>query len=115
MPAIDQTEDLRMPVPLPARMDRSVHRILHGVKIVHLSEQRIVINTSYLGIKRPKNNRYFGTYCVHGLLAQVIEFGKDRWRDIPGGRARFHLLIATLHSVSSALGRIFKDFCIKEP
>src|SRR5437588_984435 len=115
MPAIDQSEDLRMPIPVPAGMDRSVHRILHGVKIVHLSEQGIVVNTSYLGIKRPENNRYSGTYSVHGLLAQVIEFGKDCRRDIPVGRTRFHLLVAALHGIGRTLGGIIENTCIKEP
>src|SRR2546421_6817421 len=114
MPAIDQAEYLRTPFPVSAGMDRSVHGILHGVKIAHLLEQGIVVNASYLGIKRPKNNRYFGTYSVHSLLAQVIESGKDRWRDIPGGRTRFHLLVATLDGIGCALGGIIEDTCIKE-
>src|SRR2546421_1554193 len=115
MPAIDQSKGLRTPIPVADGMDRGVHRILHSVKIVHLAEQGIVVNTSYLRIKRPKNNRYSGTYSVHGLLAQVIEFGKDGWRDIPGGRTRLHLLVAALHGIGCALGGIIEDTCIKEP
>ena len=37
VPAIDQTDDLRSPVPGSPRMHRSIHSVLHFIEIARLS------------------------------------------------------------------------------
>src|SRR5947209_19252608 len=37
VPAIDQTDDLGAPIPVPSWMNRSIHRRLHVIKIVRLA------------------------------------------------------------------------------
>ena len=52
---------------------------------------------------------------MYGSLTQVKEPGKDVWRDIAVIAAHLHLLVATLHGISSALGGIVQNICVIEP
>src|SRR5207249_3274491 len=78
MPAIDQSDRLRTPVPMSSWMNGGIHGVLHGVEIAHLTVKRCVIMSSNVRIIRPDDNGDFRTNRVHRALAQVIEFGEDR-------------------------------------
>src|SRR5438309_10547970 len=52
---------------------------------------------------------------MYGSLTQVKEPGKDVWRDIAVITAHLHLLVATLHGISSALRGIVQNICVIQP
>ena len=96
-------------------MHRGIHSFLHGVKIVHLANQRVIIDAADMGIERPQNNRDAGSHGMHRLLTQIKEFRKDSGGNITIERTRLHLLIAALHGIGCSLGSIAHDSSIKEP
>src|SRR5579859_3938161 len=54
MPAIDQAKGLVMPVPVPAGMDRAIHRGLHLIEIIYLVIEGLIVNATNVRIKRTK-------------------------------------------------------------
>src|SRR6266581_6582330 len=101
-----------MPAPVTAWMYNAVHRGLHGIKVVYLVYQWLVVDATNMRIKRTKKDRHVGANSMHCTLAEIKVPGKVCWWDI-GGKSRIilHFLITTLHSVCSALGNIIKRIC----
>src|SRR6266487_1207439 len=80
----------------------AVHRGLHGIKIVYLVYQWLVVDTTNMRIKRTKQDRHVGTNSMQCMLAEIKVPGKICRRDIGGiPRIILHLLITTLHSIAT--------------
>src|SRR5579875_2164771 len=69
MPAIDQAQRLRMPVPVPSRMHLRIHGPLHRIQISDLVEQRLIIDAADMRIERAEQHGCFGIDRVYRLLA----------------------------------------------
>ena len=106
MPAIDQPDNLGAPVPVPTWMNRSIHIVLHGIEVICLCYQGIIVLPSYMRIIRANDDRNFRTHGMHGLLAKIIEFSEDRWWYITIKWALLHLLISALYCVGTSLSSI---------
>src|SRR6266480_8115356 len=102
-----------MPAPVTAWMYGAVHRGLHGIKIVYLVYQWLVVDPTNMRIKRTKQDRHVGTNSMQCMLAEIKVPGKICRRDIGGiPRIILHLLITTLHSIGSTICNILKYFRI---
>src|SRR5436305_4640674 len=99
-----------MPVPMTTRMYYRVHRLLHLVEVMHLVEERLMIDPSHMWIERTKQDWYFWTYSMHSILAKIVKSGEVLRRDIQEGDAwvLLHLFITTLNCIGQTLSSISK-------
>src|SRR5947209_7992954 len=65
MPAINQSQCLRMPIPVTPRMYYCVHGLLHLVEVMHLIEQWLMIHSSNMWIERTEQDRNLWSYSMH--------------------------------------------------
>src|SRR6266568_3122583 len=81
VPAIDQSNNLRTPCPVPPRAHRCVHSGLHGVEIAHFLDEGSIVNAADMRVIRPDDDGDFRTHRAHCLLAQVIELRENSRRN----------------------------------
>src|SRR2546421_11688871 len=94
VPAINQTQDLRVPVPIASGMHRGVHSRLHSIKIMNLVRQFCVIVRNYQWIHCSENNRDVRAQRVHCTLTKIKKLCKALRSDIRGSSALLHLFVA---------------------
>src|SRR5947209_15522952 len=102
-----------MPIPMAARMNNGIHRALHGIEVINLVKQRLIVDTTNMWIKRTKESRHVRAYSMYCMLTKIKIFGKVRWGNIGSiSWVILHLFIPALHSIGSTICNILQDFRI---
>src|SRR5258708_16651296 len=95
-------------------MHNGIHSSLHLIQVLHLVEQRLMIYTADMRIKRAKQNWYIRTNRMHSILTEIVELCEifRGYVEECNRRVVFHLLITTLYCIGKSLRCIRKWLCI---
>lgn len=115
MPAVDQSDAMRAPAPMPTRIDDGVHRFFHSIEVSHLLSQQAVVRPDHMGIEGAEQNRNAGAYRMHRSCTEIIELRVEvGWHISGGGRIILHLLVTALHGICFTRGGILEIALIED-
>src|SRR5216683_317540 len=114
VPAIDQPNGLRSPVPVSPWMHDGVHRIFHLIQVANLLYQGGIVDAAHMRIQRAKQHRNAWLHSMDAALAQVKKARKVVGGDIGGIGVMLHLLVATGHRVGARVSNIVDGALVKQ-